>query len=278
MKLKWVLATALALVLILLGTGAAYDHWIVIRRTVPPRLARLVVTSPPPGYTPKASNSNQVAAASNPFPAYKTYAKARPSATGAYSVTWSSPSSRNDSATILVSLLPSAADAKKVQSEAVTQFTGANSFKRESYALVGAVPVAGVPGAEAAVYQATGKATTPPVASVAFAAGRVQVLELVGKTGTPESTGATAAALAHSEYQHLQRSLPGFSLQVTHVPLVASLIYWLAVAGAIGLIVAVPMTVRGVRTRRAAARERVARRQHQVRGSKIARRQAARRR
>jgi hypothetical protein len=279
MNRKWLAATtALTLVVALLVAGAAYDHWIVTRHTARARLARLVLTSPPPGYGAKPASTNQVAASSSPLSTYKAFAQARPSSTGAYSVSWTKPSSTTDSATILVSLLPSAVDASKVQAQAATQFVGPDSFKAQNYALSGSIPVPGVPGAKAAVFKATGTATTPPVAAVTFATGRVQVLELLGQTGTPESTGATAAALARAEYEHLGQSLPGFSLQVTQVPPVASIVYWLVVVGTLGLVVAVPLAVRRVRARRAAARLRTARRQHQVRGSKIARRQAARRR
>ena len=279
MNRKWLaVPAALILVGLVVIAGAAYDHWIVMRHTVRARLAHLVLTAPPPGYSAKPSSTNQVPASSSPLSTYKTFAQAHPAATGAYSVSWSNPSSRNDSATILVSLLPSAADAAKVQTQAVNQFVGPNSFKSQNYVLSGSVPVPGVPGAKAAVFKASGTATTPPVAAVTFATGRVEVLELLGQTGTPESTGATAAALARAEYQHLRQTLPGFGLQVTHVPLVASIVYWLAVIGTLGVIVAVPFGIRRIRTRRAEAPLRTARRQHQVRGSKIARRQAARRR
>jgi hypothetical protein len=275
-RLRAVSASLFVLLVLLAGVG--YDRWIVIRHVERTRLATLVVASPPPGYTKKPSSANQVTTQSSPLSSYKSLATAAPSRSGAYSVSWSNPASSTDSATILVSLLPNAAGAGKVQAQSVTQFLAAGSFNAEHYTLAGTVPVPGVPGARGAVFGPTGTATTPPVAAVVFSTGRVQVLELLGQKGTPTSTGAAAAALARSEYTHLGQVLPGFSLEVTSVPLVASAVYWAAVVGLLAVGVALPMGVRRARRARADARRRAARRQHQVRGSKIARRQATRRR
>lgn len=271
---KAVVAASLAIYLVLAVLGWA--HYVVMHPLDRSRLAGLVVPAPPPGYTPKAASANLVPAASNPFSSYKAAAQHSPGSTAGYSVSWTNPKSSVDSATILVSYLPSASVARQVQSQARTRFLSSESFKSENYKYAQPLGVPGVPGAGGAVFTATGTATTPPVAAVVFATGRAQVLELIGQTGTPAGTGDTAATLARREYDHLARSLPGFQLHRTSVPLVASLIFWGAAAAIAVVAVAVPMVMGRVRRRQEAARVRNAQRQHHVRGSKIARRQARR--
>ena len=90
--------------------------------------------------------------------------------------------------------------------------------------------------------------------------------------------GSHQAALAQQEYRHLGQALPGFDLVRTSVPLVPTVVYWGVYGGLVLLAVIIPLGVRRARRMRADARRRAAQRQHQVRGSKIARRQAARRR
>lgn len=270
-------AVVVAAVYLLLAF-AGWDRYVVMRPVDRSALATLVVASPPSGFTPKPTSSNQVPASSSPYSSYKSIAHASPSSTAAYSVTWTNPKAANDSASIMLSYLPSASDAAKVQAQAQTRFLARGSFAAEKYAFAASVPVPGVPGGKGAVFTATGKATTPPVAAVVFATGRAQVLILLGQTGTSSQTGATAAGLARSEYLHLRSRLSGFRLRTSSVPLVATLVYWAVAAGIAVLAVSVPLAVRRARRMRAEARRRAARRQQQVRGSKIARRQATRRR
>ena len=270
-------ATAAVVIWVLLA-GFGFNAWIVQRHPSPARLAGLVVATPPPGFTKKPASSNAVTAASNPLAAYKAAAKRSPSQTASWSKSWSSPKSTNESASVWISRLPTATQASSALTQAEGQYLGANSFKSESYVLVGPVPVSGIPGARAAVFKPSSGTATPPVAAAVFAVDRVQVLVIVGVVGTPQSAGSTAAALARSEYAQLERDLPSFHLGVTHVPTVATIVYWGVVAGVVTLAVVVPVTVRRTRRRRVEQQRRVAARQHQVRGSKIARRQAVRRR
>jgi hypothetical protein len=267
---------ALGIALLLAGAAGGYFQFVVEHHTERARLANLIVTSPPPGFTHKPSSTNQVAASSSPYSAFKAAAKKAPSSSGSYSVSWSNPASASDSATILLSLLPTTKDAGAVEQQAVRQYLGTASFKAESYVLQGPVPVT-VPGGRGEVFVASGKATTPPVAAVTFATGRAQALVLLGQIGTPEATGATASALAAAEYRLLRERLPGFTMEVTSVPGLATAVYWLVTAAVLLAVVGAPVGVRRTRAARVAARERAARRQHQVRGSKIARRQARRR-
>jgi hypothetical protein len=275
---KWRIAAAAGFVLFFALAATGFELFIVMRNADQPRLARLIVPTPPAGYTHKPSASNVVTAADNPFSSFQSNAKRSPAESGAYSVTWVNPASSNDSASILLSYLPSASAAEKVQAQAVQQFTGTNSFKAQNYAFYRTVPVSGIPGARAAAFTATGKTTTPPVVAVVFSTGRAQVLELVGQTGTPQSTAAVAVDLARSQFLHLRRALPAFSLGVTRFPTVATSVYWAVAVAIAALALGVPLGIRRARRLRDERRRRAAERQHQVRGSKIARRQAARRR
>ncbi len=273
-KVLIVVITVLALAL---ATGA-YEQWIVMRHADRGRLAGLVVTAPPPGFTKKASASNEVTAASSPFSAFKTAAKNAPGSTGAWTSSWTSPSSSSESATVLVSLLPSAAIAAQVEAQAETQFLGTGAFAAQSYTRSASAPVPGVPGAKGAVFRPKAGAASPPVTTAVYRYGRAQVLVIVGKTGTPTQAEWATAALATSEFAHLRGALSSFSFLVTTVPLVATLVFWAVVVGGLGLALGIPMGSRRARRRRDQARSRLAARQHQVRGSKIARRQAVRRR
>ena len=278
MQRKTLVAASVAVLgLYLLLALVGWTRYVIMHPVDKAKLAGLVVADPPAGFTKKPASSNVVSPSSDPFATYKTIAKRSPGQTAAYSVSWTNPKASNDSATILVSYLPSAADAQQVQAQAKTQFLGAQAFKSENYQYVQSLPVPGVPGGGAAVFKAAGTATTPPVSAVVFATGRVQVLELIGQAGTPAGTGATATALARSEYEHLTKVLPSFLLHRTSIPAVATAVYWGVAAGIVVLAVVIPMAVRRTRRRRVEARMRSARRQQQVRGSKIARRQARRR-
>jgi hypothetical protein len=270
---------AVAAALVVLVAGLVFDEWIVMRPLDRGQLARLVVPTAPPGFTQKPASSTLVESSSSPLTEARTAAEQAPSQTGSWATTWDTPKASNDSASVLVTYLPSASEAALVEKQAETQFLGANSFQSQSYALVGPVAVTGVPGARGAVFKPSGTATTPPVASVVFSYGRAQVLVILGQTGTPAATGAAAAILSRSEYAHLQADLAGFRMgHVTRVPLIASLAYWGVLAGVMALAVFIPLGMRRRRRRRAEARRRIATQQHQLRGAKIARRQASRRR
>jgi len=274
-KLRWAAAGAL----FVLVAGLVFDQWIVRSRPDQARVARLVVPAAPAGFAQKPATSTGVNPTSSPFASVRTIAHKAPSQTGGWGVSWDVPKSSNDSASLLVTYLPTPADAATVEKDAETQFLGSNSFQSESYTLVGPVTVAGVPGAKGAVFKAAGTATTPPVAAVVFSYGRAQVLIIMGRAGTPAEAGAAAAALARAEYGHLQHELAGFRMgEATNVPPVASILYWGVLAVVVALAVLIPFGIRRRRRHRAEERRRIAAQQQQLRGSKIARRQASRRR
>jgi hypothetical protein len=253
--------------------AVGYERFIPITQIDSGRLAALVVTAPPSGFNKKPASSTGVPASSSPFSTVKAAGKSSPGSTGSYSVAWTNPSSSNDSAWLLVSVLPSASDAAKVQSEAASQYLGAQSFKTENYVLAGHVAMPSMSGAQAAVF--TSSKSGPPVVTVIYQVGRAQVVEFVGLVGSQAKATTTATALANAEAAQLDHVLPGFSLSRTSSPLAATLVYWLVVLSIVSIGIATPIIVRRTRQKRIQARERMARRQLQSRGRKVARRHAS---
>ena len=134
-----------------------------------------------------------------------------------------------------------------------------------------------IPGAVAAFFTPS-SLTNPPLVIVAFQVGRAQVTEFIGIPGDKQAIEDEALSFARSEYVHLRAVLPGFSLSSTSYPLVASVIYWLVVAIVVLAVAFGPLLRERALERRRLLAER-ARVQHKtVRGSKIAKRQSARRR
>ena len=244
------------------------------------RLASLVVSRPPAGFNPKPAAANPVPPSSSQFEAVKLAGKKSPGSTGGYSIEWtdsSSSSQGSNAVSLVVSVLPSAGDAAKTQAEAKSAFASKNSLKADSYTYANAVAVPGIPGASASFYT-PGSLTNPPLVVVVFQVGHAQATEFIGIPGDKQAIEDEAVSFARAEYNHLRSVLPGFSLSETTYPVVASVVYW-AVAAVIVLAVVVgPILRRRAVERRRLVAER-ARVQHKtVRGSKIAKRQAARRR
>lgn len=268
----------------LLGAGVLYAGVaIVVFFVVIPvhsiqraRLSSLVPSQAPAGFNKKPASSTQVAASNNPFPEVKAAAKSAPNSTGSYSIEWTKPSPSNDAASLIVSLLPSARDASKVQSQAKSNYLGQQSLKSASYNYVGPVAMPGVPGASSTLFSSS--TGNPPLVVVAFQRGRTQATAFVGVTGPTASVESTARSVASSAYRHLNKVLPGFTLTKTSWPFVASIVYWLVALAVAAAAVLIPWLRRRIIQRRRLAAETARTRAVGARGSKIARRQAARRR
>jgi hypothetical protein len=260
-------------VLILAGIGFAV--FIPHSEVQSARLARLVQSTPPPGFNAKPASATVMAAGASPYTIVQTDTKRFPHDTGAYSVGWTSPASPNDSASLLVSLLPNPADAGKAQAQAATTFLSRNGLQSSQFKYAGPLSLDSPPGAKGSVFSsASGKGSYEVV--VAYQFDRSQVLEFVGMTAPQSEVETVARTLAGSEYAHLQQALPGFKLTRTAPPEVASVVY-IAVAALIALsVVIVPEAVVRTRTRRRRAREEEQRREMRIRGSKVVKRQAHR--
>jgi len=262
----------------LAAAAAVYLAFVSVDKVETGRLSRLVVTKPPAGFNPKPAAANTVPASSSQFAAVKAAGKRSPHSTGTYSIEWSdSTGGGSNAVSLVVSVLPTAADAAKVQSEAKSTYLSTGSLKSASYTYAGSVAVPSIPGASAAFFTPS-TLTNPPVVVVAFQVDHAQATEFIGVPGSKQAIENEAVSFAHSEYEHLRAVLPGFSLVTTTRPVTESVVYWVIVALVLLVAVSGPVLRRRAKERRLQAAER-ARTQHKtVRGSKIARRQAARRR
>lgn len=268
------LAAAVA-VLVLAGIG--YGLFIPVTHVARAQLSQLTVARPPGGFRVKPKTSGVVPATESLFPTLKEAAKRSPDQTGAYSVEWTGSTSSTDIVSMLVSLLPSHKEAAAVQAEAHRNYVEPDSFKADSYVFHGSFKVPGVPNASGALYSPTSSAkTTKPVAAVVFHAGDVAVTQFVINTAQVKKTEATAVSLARDQYQHLQSTAPGFSLQETSFPFVTSLIYWVAAVGIAAALYFAPVVVDRMRQRRRLARREAEQKALRRRGRKVVKRHAYR--
>jgi hypothetical protein len=262
-------------VLVLVVAAIGYELYIPIHHVERARLSRLAVIPPPAGFKAKPANASELAAADNPFAAFKTAASHSPNATGAYSVHWSDSASTSDIAQLLVAWLPSTADAAAVAKQATTTYLAPTSFKTDSYTLLGRLTVPGVPAAAGASFGPAPSKGTERLSVATFQDGRFVVVDYVQQSGADKASAA-AVALAQAESARLKTVGSGFTLRVTSWPLVASLIYaGVAVAIAV-LVIVVPLGLARSRRHQRLARQAMARRAVQGRGHKIAKHQAAR--
>jgi hypothetical protein len=208
---------------------------------------------------------------SSQFPALKGAAARAPQETGGWSALWGGSSTNvADYAELLVTQLPSAAEARTVQGDMEAVYLKPTAWSSQSLARTSMFHLATLPHSEGAMF-AKAKTTSGPGASLAtitFSLGHVAALEFV-ELSTPAR--AAAAGLAQREVAVLNRVEPRLSLARTVLPPVASLVYWL-VAATLGLAaVFIPILVSQARARNQ-ARQRY---QYAARGSKLLRRRAA---
>ena len=274
----WMRKVAVAVAAIV-AVLAIVGYFIVIPsdHTQRSRLAKLVVTTPPAGFTAKPSGSGEMAATANPFAAAKAAAKKSPNSTGSYSIAWNGTTAAN-SLSLLVTMLPSTAEATTVLSQATTTYLQANSFTKEKFSLLHQFSVATPAGTTAATYTSSAAQT----AVVAYRSGGVVVVIFAEETKAAPAEQA-ATALAASESDQLQKIGSAVVLHWTTWPLVASLVYFVVALALVALIVGVPffgvpLFAERARRLQRERRERERRRAFHSSGSKIAKRQASRRR
>ena len=237
-------------VLVLIAAAALYGQFVPVTHVERTRLANLLIVKPPAGLGTQPTKQNEVAAADSPFSGVQAAGKRSPNTTGSYTAEWVSPTSASDVDQLLVSLLPSVADADSVQTEANTMYLTSKSVPAQGYTLKGPFPVPGVPGAQSAEFTSA-TAGQPPFAAVVFRSKRAVVVAFTLQTTAPGATSA-AVALSDAEYQHLLTVLPGFTLVRTTRPLVASIVY--AVVALVAALAVGSLTVGGawwLRRRRA---------------------------
>ncbi len=261
--------------MVVIVAAVAYEQFIPIHHEDRSRLSRLVVASPPAGFTAKPTSSNEVVSSSNPFSAFKTAAKRAPNQTGAYSIQWPETSSAANAASVLVSWLPTTSDATAVEKQAVSSYLASGSFKSDSYTMKGRFSIPAVAGAQAATFGPAPSKGSQGLAVAVFPAGRYVVVDFAQQSSAPKAQ-ATVISLSQAQAAHLRQIGSGFSLGVTTYPAAASLIFGGVAVALAALVVLVPLGVSGGRRRRRAGRDLAARRAVQSRGRKIAKHHAAR--
>lgn len=263
--------TLVVAVAILVVAAVVYPFWIPVSRVEGARLAQLAKRAPPEGLSVKAPKSTPVPTTQIPFQAAKAAARHTPNETGMVSVQWAPKATNGAGATLLLTLVPAEAEAKKVLTEALTGYTSSKTLKADGYTLKNRFEVPGVPGAHAITFVTGGSGSTE-VGEVVFRVGRAVDVVIVDGAGSRSQAAVTT--FAQRQHQLLEQELPGFSLVATVLPPLASGLYW-GVAVALGLLaVSVPPTIRWVRRRRRLTRAEVRRRERLARERNAVKRQA----
>jgi hypothetical protein len=265
-----------AVVILALGF-IGYERYIPIHHVERSRLAELDANQAPPGFKTKPDSSQQVPASSSPFSDLTADAKRSPNSTGAYSIDWEGTKSTSDEANLLVSMLPSSKEATSVLKQAETTYLASGSLKSDGYTQPRPFTVPSVSGARAATFSSTSTTTPGRLSVAAVQVGRYVAVSFVAESGSSDPQAA-AVDLMQTEVSHLDRLGQGLSLKTTHWPFVASLVYGSSTIALAALVIAIPLAVAKVRQNRRLARERMLQRSLLARGSKVAKRQAGRRR
>lgn len=263
--------TLVAVVAILVVAAVVYPFWIPMSRTEPARLGDLAKGAPPEGLAVKAPKSTTVPQTDIPFSAAKAAARRAPDETGMVSVQWAPEKKNGAGGTLLLSLVPSEAEAKKVLSEALTGYTSSKTLKADSYTLKNRFEVPGVPGAHAITFITSGSGSTE-VGEVVFRVSRAVDVVIVDGAGSHSQAAVTT--FAQRQHRLLDQQLPGFSLTATVFPPLASGFYWGVVLVMVLVVVSVPLTIRWVRRRRRLTRAEARRRERLARGKRVLKQQA----
>jgi hypothetical protein len=258
-------------VVIVVVAAVLYALWIPVTIANGARLGELAQSQPPPGLDVKAPTSTALSPAEFPFSEAKAAARKAPHETGMASVQWSPKEKNKAGAEVLLTLVPSEADAAKVLAEAVSSYVSTKAIQSNGYTLIKRFSVSGVPGASGVSFT-TGGSSSTRVDEVVFQVDRaveVAFIEAAGSDGQAKVT-----AFAQDQHRHLAQEIPGFSLAATSLPPVASGIFWGVTLAILLLVVSVPPTVAWIRRRRRLTRAEARRRERLARGRKVLKNQA----
>lgn len=263
--------TLVAVVAIVVVAGILYAFWIPVTGAEAARLGDLAEKAPPEGLAVKAPKSTTLAGADMPFSQAKAAAHRAPNETGMVSVEWAPKAKNGAGGTVLLTLVPSEAEAKKVRTEALSGYTSSKTLKADGYTLKGRFEVPGVPES-VGVNFTTGGSSSTEVGEVIFRVARA--VDVVIVEGAGSHSQALATTFAQHQHRLLEEELSGFSLTATSFPPVASAIYWGVVAVIALAVVSVPPTIRWVRRKRRLTRAEARRRERLARGRKVLKNQA----
>jgi hypothetical protein len=275
----WVRALRAAVVVILAVIG--YFLFIRTSRADPQLLSRLVIshTSVPRLQHREAVVSRSVPPSGSSFAVVRQSAKKNPNETGLYEIEWEVSASSPPQAGILLSLLPTDADATRAFHDSVKLLSSTPKLENATGSKPTPFPVPSVPGARASSshLSSSGKSVGYSYGIDVHSGRAVASIFVV----TSDTTFSPSAAIkdAQNEYSVLVSNEPGFSLVQTVTPLVATIVY-VAVAAVIAVgAFFVPewaMRTRRRRRERHAQRERDRQRsQYRARGRRAVQRHKA---
>jgi hypothetical protein len=226
-------AVARAAVVLVAG-AVVYQFVIPSTHYVPTRLSRLVVADT--GLTQFAGKKPQSRvqdASQTGLAAVNAALKKSPHQTGLYSSEWSA--SQTSAAVVAAFLLPDTNDAKALQSQFQKQQMAADSFASAGLTRKASGTIASVPGGVMAFYAPSAKGSASPGLGVTLTrVGRVVGLAEVAGGATAQSD---AQSLGTTEYTHLTKVVPGFSVSKVDRPVGATSI-WAAGTVVLALIAA----------------------------------------
>jgi hypothetical protein len=251
-----------------------YQQTIPVTTVVRARLSRLVVVKTGlSGYAPAAATAEQIPNASSPFAAVKAAAKTRPGGTGGYVRGWKSPTSKYKVAQVLTEWVPTVGVARTAAGQAATEYLARTAYSSSSLAYKSALTVPTIAGSHGAVFSSKATKTDPATTLVVTVFQQGTDVVVVSTLGTdPARTQDDNLALARHQDAHLTAIGPGFSLQRTTRPALATALFAAAAVVvaliAVALVGLVPRELRRRRARRMAR----ARYEVQVKGQTITKR------
>ena len=223
------------------------------------RLARLVPDHPGlAAFDRTKAQRGEQADTTTGLAALTAAARREPGRTGVYSIEWAA--SPTSAVGVIAFLLPDAASAAATGKQVATQQLAAGSYAADSLRRSSTFTVAGVPGSQGAVYVPAAKTAggPPGLAVTVFRSGRVVAVTEVA--GAPSGSGSAAgtgdaSTVARTELARLQAAGPGFGLEVTRYPALATAL-WAAAAVVLAALAALgPVAARRRADRRRAAHE-----------------------
>jgi len=175
----------------------------------------------------KPTMASSVSPSTSTFAVVKKAGKRDPSRTGIYEIEWASSNKSALEAGMLFQLLPDPSEARTTLADSEKEFGKTPQLTGQTLAAKGTFSIAGVPGSTARTFAMTGSSSGAAdgyAYTVLYRYDRSVVTELVESSSTKVSTSA-ASSIAQAEEALLRRAEPGFSMEHTTTPLVASLVF-----------------------------------------------------
>ena len=263
-----------ALVILIAGVG----YWTVFQGSRPdPKLVSSLILEQPgvAGLKATPSSSAVVPATETTWSVLRSAARSDPEQTGAYSKAWDGAKGSKAALSILVAVLPTAAQAQEVQKQVVSDYTNTKDLKSRGIVITDTFDVATVPGSSGFSYrQSASSASAEKGSSVVFTEGRA-VADVISTdtSSNGETNNGTLRSVVQAQHSLLESGEPGATLSVATRSPLASSVYWAIAVFVAAVAFAAPLIVRKERERRRLRQAAQTSRGHRGRGNKVLRRQ-----